>query len=47
VLARIRRYEAIGIDLLMLVFHPMHEGLEEFADKVLPELKRQRRTAAA
>lgn len=37
---RIRRYEAMGIGLLMLHFWPMHDGLEEFAQKVLPELNR-------
>lgn len=36
---RIRRYEELGVGLLMLHFWPMHDGLEEFAQKVLPELK--------
>jgi alkanesulfonate monooxygenase SsuD/methylene tetrahydromethanopterin reductase-like flavin-dependent oxidoreductase (luciferase family) len=36
----IRRYEAMGIGLLMLHFWPMHDGLEEFAQKVLPRLDR-------
>lgn len=44
---RIRRYESLGVNLLMLVFYPMREGLDEFAEKVVPELKRQRATAAA
>jgi FMNH2-dependent dimethyl sulfone monooxygenase len=47
VVERIRRYESLGINLLMLVFYPMREGLEEFAAKVMPELKRQRATVAA
>jgi alkanesulfonate monooxygenase SsuD/methylene tetrahydromethanopterin reductase-like flavin-dependent oxidoreductase (luciferase family) len=47
VVERIRRYESLGIDLLMLVFYPMREGLDAFAEKVMPELKRQRATAAA
>jgi alkanesulfonate monooxygenase SsuD/methylene tetrahydromethanopterin reductase-like flavin-dependent oxidoreductase (luciferase family) len=47
VVERIRRYEALGINLLMLVFYPMREGLENFAEKVLPELKRERATVAA
>ena len=39
---RIRRYEAMGIDLFMLFFHPMRDGLEQFAQKVLPELRHVR-----
>lgn len=35
---RIRRYEDAGVTLLMLHFHPMLEGLELFAEKVLPLL---------
>jgi FMNH2-dependent dimethyl sulfone monooxygenase len=46
VLERIRLYEALGVDLLMLVFYPMREGLDEFGEKILPELRRQRATAA-
>ena len=38
VLERMKRYEAMGIDLFMLHFHPMREGLETFARTVLPEL---------
>lgn len=37
---RIKRYESLGIGLLMLHFWPMHDGLEEFAQKVLPRLTR-------
>ena len=36
---RIRRYEDAGIDCLMLQFHPMREGLETFAEKVMPLLR--------
>jgi FMNH2-dependent dimethyl sulfone monooxygenase len=35
---RMRRYEEIGIELLLLHFHPMLAGLETFAEKVLPLL---------
>ena len=38
VVERIRRYEAVGIDLFLLQFYPMRQGLEAFALKVLPEL---------
>jgi FMNH2-dependent dimethyl sulfone monooxygenase len=38
VLERIHRYESLGIDLLLLQFYPMRQGLDEFASKVLPEL---------
>jgi FMNH2-dependent dimethyl sulfone monooxygenase len=36
---RIRRYEDDGIDCLMLQFHPMREGLETFASKVMPLIR--------
>ena len=36
---RIRRWEAMGIGLLMLQFHPMREGLEGFARDVMPLLR--------
>jgi FMNH2-dependent dimethyl sulfone monooxygenase len=42
VVERIRRYESLGVGLLMLAFYPMRRGLEEFAEKILPELARQR-----
>ncbi|MGE3247307.1 MAG: LLM class flavin-dependent oxidoreductase [Beijerinckiaceae bacterium] len=37
---RIRRYEDMGLTCLMLQFHPMKQGLQTFADKVLPLLGR-------
>jgi FMNH2-dependent dimethyl sulfone monooxygenase len=37
---RIRAYEDLGIELLMLNFQPIGEGLENFGDKVVPLLKR-------
>ncbi len=36
---RIRRYEDDGIACLMLQFHPMREGLETFAAKVMPLIR--------
>ena len=36
---RIAAYEAIGIELVMLHFHPMLEGLQQFIDEVLPLLR--------
>jgi FMNH2-dependent dimethyl sulfone monooxygenase len=39
VLERIRRYQSLGIDLFLLQFYPMRQGLEEFANTILPELK--------
>lgn len=44
---RIRRFETIGIECLMLTFHPMLAGLETFATKVMPLLGRSRPEAAA
>ena len=38
VVERIRRYESLGIDLFLLQFYPMRQGLDEFALKVLPEI---------
>jgi FMNH2-dependent dimethyl sulfone monooxygenase len=38
---RILRYEAAGVDTLMLHFHPMMEGMENFARQVMPLLTRQ------
>lgn len=35
---RIRRYEEIGVDCLLMHFHPMMTGLETFAEQVLPLL---------
>jgi FMNH2-dependent dimethyl sulfone monooxygenase len=37
---RIKRYEALGVECLMLTFHPMLEGLERFAVEVMPLLGR-------
>lgn len=36
---RIRRYEDMGVDCLMLQFHPMIEGLETFANRIMPLLR--------
>ena len=38
VIERIRRYQDIGVNLLMLHFWPMREGLEEFAREVMGEI---------
>ena len=37
---RIRRYEDMGLTCLMLQFHPMRDGLQIFADRVLPLIGR-------
>jgi FMNH2-dependent dimethyl sulfone monooxygenase len=37
---RIQRYEDIGIECLMLHFHPMLEGLQTIADKIMPLVRR-------
>ncbi|MCU4181566.1 LLM class flavin-dependent oxidoreductase [Bosea sp. BH3] len=36
---RIEAYERIGVDCLMLRFHPMAEGLTTFAEEVMPLLR--------
>ena len=38
---RLRRYEEIGVDTLMLHFHPMLDGLDTFAREVMPLMGRQ------
>jgi dimethylsulfone monooxygenase len=38
VLERFRRYESLRIDLFLLQFYPMRQGLEAFALNLLPEL---------
>ena len=44
---RIKRYQDLGIDLFMLQFYPFRQGLEVFAEKVLPllDVKRVARPA--
>ncbi len=37
---RIRRYQDMGVDCLMLQFHPMRQGLETFAREVMPLIRR-------
>ncbi|MDF2116588.1 LLM class flavin-dependent oxidoreductase [Roseiarcaceae bacterium H3SJ34-1] len=36
---RIRRYEDIGMTCLMLQFHPMKQGLDRFANDIMPLLR--------
>jgi dimethylsulfone monooxygenase len=38
ILERIRRYQSLGIDLFLLQFYPMRQGLDVFAQKLLPDL---------
>jgi FMNH2-dependent dimethyl sulfone monooxygenase len=35
---RMQQYEAIGVELFLLNFHPMLQGLETFAERVMPLL---------
>jgi FMNH2-dependent dimethyl sulfone monooxygenase len=44
---RMRRYADIGIDCVMLHFHPMMAGLDAFAAEVMPLLPRAARAPAA
>jgi FMNH2-dependent dimethyl sulfone monooxygenase len=43
---RIKTYEQIGVDLLLLHFHPMIEGMERFVADVLPRLEKPHATLA-
>ena len=47
VIERLRRYLDMGVDLFMLQFYPMQEGLEIFAREVLPELRKSHGQQAA
>jgi dimethylsulfone monooxygenase len=37
---RVEQYSGLGIELLMLHFHPMLEGLHTFIDRIMPRLRR-------
>ena len=39
VIERIKRYQSMGIDLFMMQFYPMRQGLDVFARDVLPHLR--------
>lgn len=39
--ARLRAYEKAGLDLVLLHFHPMIEGLEYFASEVMPLVQKE------
>lgn len=38
VVDRIRTYRSLGVELFMMQFYPMRQGLEIFAERVMPEL---------
>jgi FMNH2-dependent dimethyl sulfone monooxygenase len=44
---RLRRYEDIGVECVMLHFHPMVEGLDRFFFEVMPLMPRTRSATAA
>ncbi len=46
ILERMRRYEELGVSLFMLQFWPFREGLEIFAQEILPHLKLDRGESA-
>jgi alkanesulfonate monooxygenase SsuD/methylene tetrahydromethanopterin reductase-like flavin-dependent oxidoreductase (luciferase family) len=39
IIERLHRLREIGIDCAMLHFHPMLEGLDRFAEQILPSLE--------
>ena len=41
ILRRIRQYQDLGVDLFMFQFYPFRQGLEVFAEKILPRLDRR------
>ncbi len=44
---RLRRYEEIGMECVMIHFHPMMEGLDRFSGEVMPLLSRPEPARAA
>jgi hypothetical protein len=42
IIDRIERYSALGIELLILHFHPMLAGMRTFIDRIMPRLPRDR-----
>jgi FMNH2-dependent dimethyl sulfone monooxygenase len=46
IIERINAYEAAGVDMLLLHFHPMIEGLEQFAAEILPFVSPRDQTPA-
>jgi dimethylsulfone monooxygenase len=46
IIERIKAYEAAGVEMLLLHFHPMIEGLEQFAEEILPFVRPLERTPA-
>jgi FMNH2-dependent dimethyl sulfone monooxygenase len=46
IIERIKAYEAAGVGMLLLHFHPMIEGLEQFAAEILPFVNSRDRTPA-
>ena len=46
IVERMKRYQSLGVDLFMLHFDPMHEGLEQFAEQILPDLNIRTRELA-
>ena len=38
IVERIKRYQDLGIDLFMFQFYPFRQGLDVFAERVLPLL---------
>ena len=41
ILKRIRQYQDLGVDLFMFQFYPFRQGLDVFAEKILPHLNRR------
>ena len=41
ILKRIRQYQDLGVDLFMFQFYPFRQGLDVFAEKILPHLDRR------
>jgi FMNH2-dependent dimethyl sulfone monooxygenase len=40
IVERIEQYRAAGVELLMLHFHPMMQGLRTFIDRIMPKIAR-------
>jgi FMNH2-dependent dimethyl sulfone monooxygenase len=47
IVERIEQYRAAGVELLMLHFHPMMQGLRTFIDRIMPRVPRTAARTAA
>ena len=47
IVERIKAYEQAGVDMLLLHFHPMIEGFDQFVEEIMPLVRQPERPSAA